>query len=127
MGQQQLLIIVLSVILVGLATYGGPRMNEMYNQGSNRDQLIGNAYALVGFAESYAKRPVSQGGGGGSFSGLKLTSRLLSTPSGKITTSIAAAKLTFTGTGVVKGKNGKSAVKVQCLYSKGKMKISELN
>ena len=127
MGQQQLLIIVLSVVLVGLATYGGLRMYEMYNQESNRDQLIGNVYALVGFAESYAKRPVSQGGGGGSFKGLKLTSRLLNTPSGKITSSVSAAKLTLTATGVVKGKNGKSAVKVQCVYSKGTMKISQLN
>lgn len=127
MGQQQLLIIVLSVILVGLATYGGLRMYEMYNQGSNRDQLIANTYALVGFAESYAKRPISQGGGGGSFKGLKLTSRILNTPSGKITCSVSPAKLTFTATGVVKGKKGKSAVKVQCVYSKGKMKVVELN
>jgi hypothetical protein len=102
-------------------------MYEMYNQGSNRDELISITYALVGSAESYAKTPVSQGGGGESFKGLKLTSRLLNTPFGKITCSVSAKKLTFTATGVVKGKNGKSAVKVQCVYSKGNMKISELN
>ncbi len=127
MGQQQLLIIVLSVILVGLALYGGLRMSEMYNQGSNRDELISISYALVGSAESFAKTPVSQGGGGGSFSGLKLTSKLLSTPSGTITYSISPAQLTFTGIGIVIGNNGKSGVRVQCVYSKGKMKISELN
>jgi hypothetical protein len=102
-------------------------MYEMYNQGSSRDQLIVNTYALVGSAESYAKTPVSQGGGGGSFSGLKLTSRLLNTPSGKITCALSRIQLTFAATGVVKEKNGKSAVKVQCVYSKGKMKISERN
>jgi hypothetical protein len=102
-------------------------MSEMYNQGSNRDQLIAITYSLVGSAESYAKRPVSQRGGGGSFSGLTLTSNLLSTPSGKITYSDSPGQLTFTGTGIVIGKNAKSSVRVQCVYSKGKMKISELN
>jgi hypothetical protein len=117
MGQQQLVITVLSVILVGLATYGWLRMCEMYNQGSNRDKLVAVTYTLVGSAESYEKRPVSQGGGGGSFSGLDLTSRLLNTTSGKITCSVSPTQLTFTATGVVNGKNGKSSVHLQCVYS----------
>ena len=127
MGQQQLLIIVLSSMLIGLATYGGLRMYGMYNQGSNRDQLVVNTYSLVGMAEAYAKRPASQGGGGGSFLGLKLSSGLFATSSGKITYTVARATLTFTGTGVVTGKNGKSNVQVYCVYAKGSMKVSELN
>jgi len=127
MGQQQLFIIVLSVILAGLALDGGLRMSEIYNQDSNRDQLIAISYALVGSAESYAKKPVSQQGGGGSFSGLHLTSNLLNTPSGTITYSVSPDQLTFTGVGMVTGKNGKSNVRVQCVYSKGTMKVTELN
>ena len=127
MGQQQLLIIVLALMLAGLAVYAGLRMSELYNQSSNMDQLSSNMHALVGYAETYAKKPVSQGGGAESFLGLTLTSGLLKTPSGEITYTVAAKKLTFTATGVVTGKNAKANVKVYGVYTKGVMTISDLN
>jgi putative copper export protein len=127
MGQQQLLMLVLGFMVVSMSVYTGTRMTEMYYQNSSRDQLMMNMQGLMGLAESYAKKPVSMGGGGGKYTGLKIISGLLNTAVGKITYTVTAKQIVFTGNGVIKGTNGKSNIKVIGTYTKGKLSVSIRN
>jgi hypothetical protein len=127
MGQQQLLLLTLGFIVVSMSVYTGTRMSEVYYQNSCRDQLIINMQGLIGLTESYAKKPVSMGGGGGKYSGLHLTSRLLNTTAGDITYLVTANQIIFTGNGAEKGNNRNSAVRVIGTYSKGNLTVSIRN
>ncbi len=73
MGQQQLLLIVLGVIIVGIAIAVGISMFKSNAQTSNRDQLINDLNNLAAKAEQYFRKPTAMAGGGQSFGGFSLT------------------------------------------------------
>ena len=64
MGTQQILLIVLSVIIVGVAIAVGISMfnNQAYN--SNKTAIAADAQSFATQVVQYYKTPVSQGGGG---------------------------------------------------------------
>jgi hypothetical protein len=69
MGQQQILLIILGVILVGIAiTVGITMFNNQARQG-NIDAIISDLNNLAVIAFQYRIRPISLRGGGGSFLG----------------------------------------------------------
>ncbi len=70
MGQQQLLIIVLGVIVVGLAIAIGITMFTDNASDSNRDAVSGDLVNLAARAHQYYIRPTTLDGGGSSFVGL---------------------------------------------------------
>jgi hypothetical protein len=70
MGQQQLLLIILGVIIVGIAIAVSIVMFRDSGVSSNRDALRTDLLLLASKAKHYYKRPISMGGGGYSFSGL---------------------------------------------------------
>ncbi len=67
MGQQQLLLIVLGVIIVGIAIAVGISMFKSNAQTSNCDQLINDLNNLAAKAEQYFRKPTAMAGGGQSF------------------------------------------------------------
>ena len=67
MGQQQLLLIVLGVIIVGIAIAVGISMFKSNAQSSNRDQVINDLNNLAAKAQQYYRKPTSMAGGGQSF------------------------------------------------------------
>ena len=69
MGQQQLLLIILGVIIVGIAIAVGLSLFSAQSIESNRDALINDINNLNAHAYQFFIRPTSMGGGGGSFSG----------------------------------------------------------
>ena len=69
MGQQQILLIVLSVILVGIAIAVGITMFQSQAAQSNIDAMIADLNNLGAQAYQYYIRPVSMGGGGNSYTG----------------------------------------------------------
>ena len=73
MGQQQLLLIVLGVIIVGIAIAVGITMFRSDNQSSNRNQVISDLERLGSIAQEYYQKPVSMAGGGGSFNNFALS------------------------------------------------------
>jgi len=73
MGQQQLLLIVLGVIIVGIAIAVGISMFKSNAQTSNRDALINDLNNLAAKAEQYYRKPTAMAGGGQSFTGFALT------------------------------------------------------
>ena len=72
MGQQQLLLIILGVIVVGIAVAVGITMFSDSAINANRDALANDLVNLASRAQQFYRRPVSLGGGGNDFT--KLTS-----------------------------------------------------
>ena len=70
MGQQQLMLIILSVIVVGIAVKLGITMFSDSALNANRDALTNDLSNLASRAHQYYRRPTYLEGGGDSFSGL---------------------------------------------------------
>ncbi|MBN1301076.1 MAG: hypothetical protein JW995_07645 [Melioribacteraceae bacterium] len=69
MGQQQLLLITLGIILVGIAIFVAIDIFVTSAAQANRDYLTNKIYLFSDMAIAYYKKPVEQNGGGGSFIG----------------------------------------------------------
>lgn len=72
MGQQQLLLIVLGVIIVGIAVVVGINLFNSSSKDAGRDQVISQLTNLASKAQQYFKKPQSLGGGENKFVGFKL-------------------------------------------------------
>ncbi len=70
MGQQQLLLIILGVIVVGIAVAVGITMFSDNAISANRDAVSNDLVNLAARAQQYYRRPLALGGGGNSFVGL---------------------------------------------------------
>jgi Tfp pilus assembly protein PilE len=70
MGQQQLLLIILGVIVVGIAVAVGITMFQDNAVSANRDAVVNDLVNLAARAQQYYRRPTSLGGGQNSFAGL---------------------------------------------------------
>jgi len=73
MGQQQLLLLVLSAIIVGIAIVVGMNMFGTGAYQSNRDAVIQDAVTIAAKAQEWYRKPSQLGGGNGAFDGLTLT------------------------------------------------------
>ncbi|HMN18043.1 MAG TPA: hypothetical protein PKD03_10520 [Ignavibacteriaceae bacterium] len=67
MGQQQLLLIVLGVIIVGIAIVVGINLFNANAETSTQDSIVSQGTNLGAMAQQYFKKPVALGGGGNSF------------------------------------------------------------
>lgn len=70
MGQQQLLLIILGVIIVGIAIAVGITIYNDALISNNRDTVQTDLIDLSVYAREYYNKPVNMGGGGHSFVGL---------------------------------------------------------
>ncbi len=75
MGQQQLLLIILGVIIVGIAIAVGLSLFSAQSVQSNRDAIINDMNNLAAQAYQYRIRPTSMAGGAGSVRGLHDTDK----------------------------------------------------
>lgn len=69
---QQLLIMLLAVIVVGLGIMTGLQRAEEGHQEAEKDALMQELLVVVGRAQAWYRAPSQLGGGGGSFNGLSL-------------------------------------------------------
>jgi type II secretory pathway pseudopilin PulG len=97
MGQQQLLLIILGVIIVGIAIAVGLQLFQSGSIGANSDALINDMMNIAAHADQYRIRPESMGGGGGTFDGYLLPTRLETTGNGIYGATGAGNVLTVTG------------------------------
>jgi hypothetical protein len=67
MGQQQLLLIILGVIIVGIAIAVGLSLFSAQSIQSNRDAIINDLNNLAAQAYQHRIRPASMGGGNGKY------------------------------------------------------------
>lgn len=99
MGQQQLLLIVLGVIIVGIAVVVGINVFTAQNTNSNRDAVIADLTTIASLAQQYYKKPEALGGGGNSFTGFTIPANMRSNANGTYTSSVAGAVVTLVGKG----------------------------
>ena len=102
MGQQQLLLIVLGVIIVGIAVVVGINLFNANARESTKDTMVSEATNIGAMAQQYFKKPVALGGGGNTFVGFtdaKLPTNLLTTSTATYTlTGQSTTNCTITGT-----------------------------
>ena len=112
MGQQQLLLIVLGVIIVGIAIVVGINLFQNSAVDSNRSAVIQDLNTLATKAQAYYKKPASQGGGGNSFVGFAIPTGFGTTANGTYTINTAgtATTIVFKGVGNEKGDDGATGV-----------------
>ncbi len=100
MGQQQLLLIILGVIIVGIAIAVGLSMFTAQSIGANKDAIIADMTNMAANAYQFRIRPNAMGGGGGStYAGYAIPSSLASNENASYTIvgSPGAASITIKG------------------------------
>jgi hypothetical protein len=119
MGQQQLLLIVLGVIIVGIAVWVGVNLFNANAISSNRDGIATDLNNLGAMARQFANKPQSMAGGatatGPSFTGFTIANTgLSSTANGTYTATVTSTLITFVGTSATqpKGTDGTNPVKL---------------
>ena len=117
MGQQQLLMIVLAIIIVGLAIAVSIALFRSNAIESKRDILIEETTSLGTMAIQYYKKPQAIGGGGRSFTGWTIPSQMIQTFNGNfMIAEVTPQQVTITGTGseVVTGND---SIKVETVVT----------
>ena len=72
MGQNQLLMIILSVIVVGVAVTVGISQFAENALTANRDAVASDCQRIVSSAQQWYRKPAALGGGGNAYTGLTL-------------------------------------------------------
>lgn len=99
MGQQQLLLIILGVIIVGIAIAVGLSLFSAQSIQSNKDAIINDLNNIAAQAYQYRIRPASMAGGNGSYTGFKIPTRMASNANAIYTCDPSSGSaVTFTAT-----------------------------
>jgi hypothetical protein len=85
MGQQQLLLIILGVIIVGIAIAVGLSLFSAQSVQSNRDAIINDLNNLSAQAYQFRIRPTSMGGGQGDYTSFSIPTKMASNENGTYT------------------------------------------
>jgi hypothetical protein len=116
MGQQQLLLIVLGVIVVGIAVAVGINMFSSGASQANFDAVVGDLQKIASDAQGWFRKPASLGGGGRSFASISLSAIGAQAANANgaysITGSPTAATFTVQGVGVEDGDGDGTPVTV---------------
>ena len=99
MGQQQLLLIVVGIIIVSLARWGGLLLFRANAIDSKRNNVTNELVNLAAMAQQYYMKPTSLGGGGRNFTGWTIPNELVQTGNGHYSANIAPGTVVLTGIG----------------------------
>ena len=105
MGQQQLLLIVLGVIIVGIAVVVGINVFTASSIEANKSALVADLQTIGSMAQQYYRKPTAMGGGGNTFTGWAVSPSLVRTAnmSADVAAVVAAQTLQLTATGTETG------------------------
>jgi len=100
MGQQQLLLIILGVIIVGIAIAVGISQFGAHSTQANKDGVTSSLVNIAANAYQYKIRPTTMGGGGGQYTGYSIPTKMASDDNGVYTIQTAgtATTIVFRGT-----------------------------
>jgi hypothetical protein len=85
MGQQQILLIVLGIIIVGVAVCIANQLFEANAEDSNKDSIASELLHLGMIAQQFYGKPSEMGGGNNSYTGWQIPENFDSTESGTFT------------------------------------------
>ena len=117
MGQQQILLIVLALIIVGVAIAISVQLFRANAIEAKRDILVEETTYLGTMAIQYFKKPTELGGGNQDFTGWQIPSQMIQTANGNfMIAAVTPDEVTITGTGseVVTGTD---SIKVQTIVT----------
>jgi hypothetical protein len=104
MGQQQLLLIVLGVIIVGVAIVAGIGLFNAGAEESAKDELVAQSITIGSNAQQFYRRPIAMGGGGNSFDqggiggvGYTIPPKMSTTANGTYTALVNPQSVVITG------------------------------
>lgn len=108
MGQQQLLLLILAAVIVGVAITLGINMFAQNSAQANQEAVVQDVLTIASRAQAWYRRPVQMGGGGRDWTangGVSLAKLNFpnSNANGGYTLSAQPDELTITGTGVESG------------------------
>ena len=127
MGQQQLLLIVLGMIIIVVAIALG---NDLFNANAtaaNRDNIITDLNTLGTDAVGYYKKPEMMGGGGKSFTNWLIPSALDSTINGIYVANPLDQVLNIIATGNVIGNDGVNPISAKVTVTSKEIIVTVLN
>lgn len=99
MGQQQLLLIVLGVIVVGVAVFIGIHLFKSNAIEQKRDLLINEGITVANNAREYFHKPRILGGGSLSFNGWEIPNKMITSGNGSYAAQIFEDQVEIIGTG----------------------------
>lgn len=111
MGQQQLLLIILGVIIVGIAIAVGLSLFSAQSVASNRDAIINDLNNLSAQAYQFRIRPSSMGGGQNAYTGFSIPTKMQTNENATYEAAVTADEITFTATSA---QNTTNTVVVKC-------------
>jgi hypothetical protein len=130
MGQQQFLLIVLGLIVVGLSIFVGISVAATSAEQACRDALMSDLITLSSQARAHYHRPAALRGGGSSFANFKIP-EIQKTSEHGIIEHIYEGHNTnhihFQATGTVPGKNGIDPVRIEIILTADETRIREHN
>ena len=91
MGQQQLLLIILGVIIVGIAIAVGISQFSAHSTQANKDGVTSSLVNIAANAYQFKIRPTTMGGGAGSYIGYAIPSKMVTDNNGTYTLGIIAS------------------------------------
>jgi hypothetical protein len=112
LGQQQLLLVLLGIVVVGVAIAVAINLFRGNAIDRKREILINESHNLGSIAISYYKKPKMMGGGGKKFTGWTIPSQMVATVNGSYTATVSADNIVIIGTGTEVVTNNDS-IKVQ--------------
>jgi len=115
MGQQQLLLLILAAIIVGIAIVMGINMFGENAVQANQDAVTQDVLTIASRAQGWYRRPTQMGGGGRTFDGMTLATLNFGGTSDNGIYDIGAPtgqSFTVTGTGTEDGDSDGQALKV---------------
>lgn len=127
MGQQQLLLIVLGVIIVGIAVVVGINVFTASATEANRNAIIGDMTMLSSMAQQHYRKPTEMGGGGNTFTGWTIPSQLAVTANGAYVETVGAQSVTIVGKGTELGNDGTDSVEVTMIVSSTNITSTTIN
>jgi hypothetical protein len=105
MGQQQLLLIILGVIIVGIAIAVGLSLFSAQSVQSNRDAIINDLNNLAAQAYQFRIRPTSMGGGQGDYTTFTIPIKMRTNENGTYVASPSSNSIDITATSAQNSSN----------------------
>ncbi len=131
MGSQQLLLIILGMVIVGIAVVVGISLFNDHASATNRDAVANDLVHASSIAQMYRKKPATQGGGGGSFIGFDLRNAIRELRNNNGTYVVAGAvtdsMIIIEGTGNQPGYDNALPVKVSIKVFGFHTEVNEVN
>ena len=98
MGQQQMLLIIIGVIIISIAIAVGIELFGATSVNSNRDAIINDMNNIAADAYQYRMRLTNMGGGGGSYEKYKIPKKMATNEDAKFEVTPLASSITLLGT-----------------------------